>query len=87
MVSSERYEILIWTGGDEGRLWEWRPSTKWRVFEHYNYRHTFTESEITEHDLTVLRRHFNISGEIPGQEIIQLPPEELIHIAEKAKGG
>ena len=72
-------------GGDEGRLWEWRPN-HWRVLEHYNYRHTFEESEVTARDISVLRQHFSIPDEIPNQELLVLSPEKMTRLSQGRQG-
>lgn len=84
MPERDAYEVLIWSGGDEGRLWEWRPS-QWRVLEHYNYRHTFEECEISARDIVVLRQHFSISDQIPSLDLLKLSPEELTRISREAR--
>jgi hypothetical protein len=86
MIKRDCYEISIWSGGDEGRLWEWRPNTRWRVFEHYNYRHTFEEAKISTRDIAVLRQHFGVSDDIPESELLQCSPDELIRVSQQAEG-
>ena len=83
MIKRDCYEILIWSDGYEGRLWEWR-SGQWRVLEYYNYRHTFEECEITAQDITFLGEHFGISkNEVFDIKILQFSPEQLTHMAKK----
>jgi hypothetical protein len=78
MIKRDCYEVLMWSDGYEGRLWEWR-SEKWRVLEYYNYRHTFKECDITERDITALRNHFDLSADdIPDSELFQLSPDKLM---------
>ena len=64
MIKRDCYEVLMWSDGYEGRLWEWR-SGHWRVLEFYNYRHTFEECEIVDRDINALRLHFNIPDKKP----------------------
>lgn len=83
MIKRDCYEILMWSDGDEGRLWEWR-SGKWRVLEYYNYRHTFEENEINIYDMAKLRKHFNISDDsISDAELLQFSPDDLARISTK----
>jgi len=83
VIKKECCEVLIWSGGDEGRLWEWRPGTQWRVFEHYNYRHTFKESEVSQGDVAALRRHFDVADDIPIAKLLQLSPDELTRLSRR----
>lgn len=85
MIKRDCYEILMWSDGYEGRLWEWR-SGQWRVLEYYNYRHTFEECEINKYDVAKLRQHFGITDtEISDSELLQLSPEELARVPKKEK--